>query len=415
VRIAVWHNLPSGGGKRALYDQITGLLDRGHQIESWCPPTADQTFLPLGRIVPEHIVELGATGTSLLSRGVDLLTKGATNTLSELRELGLHTEKCAALINTSGVDVLLAASSAKFAVSAIARTVTVPTVLYLGEPHRRLYEYPTPWPALTSSRPLPLQFVRRVRDSSNVRAERIVAREELLGATAFDRILVNSYFSHESVLRAYGLESHVCYLGIDTERYFDKQTTREHMVVGIGQFDSHKRVEMAIRAVASMTGQLPELWWIGNSGNRQYIRDLESLALRSNVDFRPIVAASHEELVDVLNRAKVMIYAPRLEPFGYAPLEGGACGLPVVATAEGGVRETVIHGETGLLVDEGAALAPALSRLMDDEALRDKMRGAARLNVETHWTLGSATDRLESHLRAVVDDSHRASVEKRMN
>jgi len=41
MRIAVWHNLPSGGAKRALYDHVRGLVDRGHSIESWCLPTSD--------------------------------------------------------------------------------------------------------------------------------------------------------------------------------------------------------------------------------------------------------------------------------------------------------------------------------------------------------------------------------------
>src|SRR5215470_20410336 len=58
VRIAIWHNLPSGGGKRALYNQIQGFLKRGHTVESWCPSTADQTYLPLGDLVPEHVVPL---------------------------------------------------------------------------------------------------------------------------------------------------------------------------------------------------------------------------------------------------------------------------------------------------------------------------------------------------------------------
>jgi glycosyltransferase involved in cell wall biosynthesis len=323
-----------------------------------------------------------------------------------LRALQRHTDKCAAAISDSRFDVLLAASSFKFAVSAIARSVNLPTVLYLGEPNRLLYEAPTPWPALPGSGPSCKSLMRRLRDISNVRVQRIVAREELLGARAFDRILVNSYFSRESVIRAYGLEPHVSHLGIDTRRYVDKQLSRDHMVVGIGQFSKHKRVEVAIRAVASMSGPLPALWWIGNMVHRPYLRDLEQLARQSNVDFRPIIAASHPEVVDILNRAKAMIYAPRLEPFGYAPLEGGACGVPVIAKAEGGVRETVIDGETGFLVDEDLALAPALSRLMGDETLIARMRGRARLNVETRWTLGSATDSLESHLRAVVDESN---------
>ncbi len=58
MRIAIWHNLPSGGGKRALHNQIRGFLKQGHKVESWCPPTADQAYLPLGELIPEHVVPL---------------------------------------------------------------------------------------------------------------------------------------------------------------------------------------------------------------------------------------------------------------------------------------------------------------------------------------------------------------------
>src|ERR1700741_4653805 len=58
MRIAVWHNLPSGGVKRALYDHVRGLVARGHTVEAWCPPSADQTYLPLSDLVLEHVVPL---------------------------------------------------------------------------------------------------------------------------------------------------------------------------------------------------------------------------------------------------------------------------------------------------------------------------------------------------------------------
>lgn len=51
MRIAVWHNLPSGGGKRALHDHLRGLIARGHSIEAWCPSTADRSFLPLAEFL----------------------------------------------------------------------------------------------------------------------------------------------------------------------------------------------------------------------------------------------------------------------------------------------------------------------------------------------------------------------------
>src|SRR6266542_5380577 len=56
MKIAVWHNLPSGGGKRALFDHVRGLVERGHTVKSWCPSTADQTYLPLSQLIEERVL-----------------------------------------------------------------------------------------------------------------------------------------------------------------------------------------------------------------------------------------------------------------------------------------------------------------------------------------------------------------------
>jgi glycosyltransferase involved in cell wall biosynthesis len=72
-----------------------------------------------------------------------------------------------------------------------------------------------------------------------------------------------------------------------------------------------------------------------------------------------------------------------------AILEAMAAGLPVVATAVGGVPEIVVEGETGLLVAPGdpAALAGALSRLVEDPALRRRLGAAGRERVRARFDL----------------------------
>jgi len=75
----------------------------------------------------------------------------------------------------------------------------------------------------------------------------------------------------------------------------------------------------------------------------------------------------------------------RPEPLGLVALEGAAAGLPVVASAHGGVMEAVLDGETGLLVPPGnaAALAGALRWLADDPQSAGSMGAAgARLMAE---------------------------------
>ena len=80
----------------------------------------------------------------------------------------------------------------------------------------------------------------------------------------------------------------------------------------------------------------------------------------------------------------MFVLPSRHEPFGIVNLKAMAAGVPVVATAVGGVPEFVIDGKTGLLAqpEDSAALASAMYRVLDDDALRARLVAAATLCVE---------------------------------
>ncbi len=82
------------------------------------------------------------------------------------------------------------------------------------------------------------------------------------------------------------------------------------------------------------------------------------------------------------------------EPFGMVNIEAAAAGLPVVASAVGGIPEAVFNEQTGLLFPsgDGQALADALLRLMDDAPLRDRMGRAGRnLGAQFDWKVIAGT------------------------
>ncbi len=409
MKIAVWHNLPSGGGKRSLYHHVKGLLERGHTVESWCPPTADQTYLPLSDLIKENIVSLdeprepvGRIGRYWnLYRGV----------VDRIHAMNRHCQQCAEEINRGDFDVLVANPCAFFGTSPIARYIKIPKVIYLQEPYRLLYEAlpRLPWLALPpptqpwwTSRSYSLMFVRNLLE---VQGLRVKLREELENAQAFDLILVNSLFSRESVSRAYGIDSKVCYLGIDCELFKPLNLPRQNMVIGLGAISINKGLERAVRAIGTIQeDERPTLVWIGNVSDPNYQKEIEKLALSLGVNFVPKVRVSDGELVNLLNQASVMIYTSLLEPFGFAPLEANACETPVVAIAEGGVRETIKDGINGFLINgnEPVAMGTAISKLLRDKALAAQMGKQARNYVLETWSWDSAIERLEECLLSLT-------------
>lgn len=399
MKIAVWHNLGSGGGKRALYDHVVGLLARGHTLEAWCPPTADREYLPLSPLITEHVVDLAWP-----TEGFSDMFGITSVTARRLAAMDTHCRTCAEEIGRGGFDILFANCCAFFRTTPIGRFVRIPSVIYLGEPYRWLYEalprlrWLAP-PRRAPSLPKPSILKAAIRDRRDIRNWRLQAREEFENAAGFGHILVNSYFSRESVLRAYGLDAEVCYLGINCDLFVDKNLNRTHSLVGLGSITREKNVRFCIDAIGKLSAPRPTLIWVGNGTDASYLRKMEALAHSRDVVFEAKVGVSDSELIDILNHAMALLYAPRLEPFGLAPLEANACGVPVIAVAEGGVRETVVDQVNGLLVENNpVAMAEAIARLSSDPSLARKLGAKARHAVKENWDLNAAIDRLEQKL-----------------
>lgn len=126
----------------------------------------------------------------------------------------------------------------------------------------------------------------------------------------------------------------------------------------------------------------------------------ESLGVADRVDLRGRVA--RDDLPALLRSADLVVCAPWYEPFGIVPLEAMACGIPVVATAVGGLLDTVVDGVTGLRVEPRRpdALAEAIRLLLADPERRRSMGSAAtrRSRLYSWQRVSAATLRIYEEL-----------------
>lgn len=407
MRIAVWHNLPSGGGKRALYYHVRGLIERGHEVECWSLDNADHEYLPLSELAPERIVPLSHE-SNVSKKGLrDRWTFSFNQAVKRMQEFDDACRRCAQEIDAGHFDLLFANSAYFYNVPYVLRHSRTRKVLYLQESCRYLYEArpALPWVASAPDE-LDTRLIepRKIMQTyPNLQTLRIQAKQEWLNVQACDRLLVNSYFSRESAIRNYGVDPEVCYLGVDTELFRDLKLPRERFVVGLGSFDPIKGVELAIKSIALLATPRPPLVWIANAINPEYLRAMEELAQSLGVELRLQSSVSDAHLVETLNRASVLVYTSRLEPFGFAPLEANACGLPVVGIAEGGIRETIENGVNGLLVNPNPkSVAEGVESILADASLASKLSRQGLDHVARYWNVAASVDRLEVHLREVA-------------
>ncbi|TDC85346.1 glycosyltransferase family 1 protein [Micromonospora sp. KC606] len=129
-----------------------------------------------------------------------------------------------------------------------------------------------------------------------------------------------------------------------------------------------------------------------------YARRLRALAETCGVAdrVRLVGAVPREEMGRWYRSADVLVAAPWYEPFGLTPLEAMACGVPVIGTAVGGIRDTVVDGVTGDLIParDPKALGTAVQRLLDDRIRRFGYATAALQRARSSYSWATAAERI---------------------
>lgn len=113
------------------------------------------------------------------------------------------------------------------------------------------------------------------------------------------------------------------------------------------------------------------------------------------------------ELLYYYSAADVFVTTPWYEPFGITPLEAMACATPVVGAAVGGIKSTVVDGQTGYLVPprDPHALAARLATLHDNPALARQLGQEGLRRAYLLYTWRSVAEQIASIYETVVENA----------
>jgi D-inositol-3-phosphate glycosyltransferase len=190
----------------------------------------------------------------------------------------------------------------------------------------------------------------------------------------------------------------------------------EKIVLYVGRFDPRGGLDTLVQSFAQLCTAATEPLKLlivgdGNTAPEAIVEQQRIKAIVADLGIADAVvfvgAVGHDVLPLYYTAADVCAIPSYDEPFGLVAIEAMACGTPVVASAVGGLRFTVLPEETGLLVQprDVDGLAEAIDRIFSDEIWSQKIRKRATERVQQNFSWAAAAAQLSDLYRRLLAQS----------
>jgi glycosyltransferase involved in cell wall biosynthesis len=211
-------------------------------------------------------------------------------------------------------------------------------------------------------------------------------------ARRLDRIITGSKSSAAQVVQNFHLRSDqidVIYDGVDTDLFLSMELPREpNSILFVGNSDDrNKGMRYLLEALALLKGRIDFRLTVIDREDAHLVPALSAeLGIGDRVSLTGRL--SKEDLAREYNRAQVLASPSVYEGFGLPAAEAMSCGTPVIATTAGAFTETIVDGESGILVPpaDPRSLANAIEHVLGDRNLRNRLAEAGRERIERHFS-----------------------------
>lgn len=402
-RIAMFIHHEVGGAVQAFYGFMKILQKHDYRIDLYRFNHAGESFLPLSQMV-ENTYDYEVNVRGRVQGGRFPLIREYVNTFrfwTTLRRLDRVSREMAEEIDSRGYDFTFVHVDKFVKNPHLLKYLQTPTFYYLQEPQRKFYDpdslFRDELQAGTAGTHWSKEFQELWYKPARLMYDHIqksTARKNLDNFSF--TVLANSYFSLESIYRAYDVLPVVCYLAVD-ERFKPLNLPRKDFVLTVGSLTPNKGHAFIVRALSRIPISLrPKFVVVSDRTSSRRRKNLIECGERLGVEVEVREQVAWKELKMLYATARLFVYGSRLEPFGLAPLEAMAMKLPVVAIKSGGVRETVADQRTGLLTDYDVHdFASQVTRLLQDDGLWRSFSEAGPAYIEEQWTWERTFQRFE--------------------
>jgi glycosyltransferase involved in cell wall biosynthesis len=325
---------PQGGGTGAnLYSNVSRWAELGHEVTVIAG--AHPGCIPVERVTPNLVVHHMGGRATVFPRGV----------WAVLRGLGHDADVVFEVIN--GITFLTPLWLRK------------PRVALVNHPHHDLYigEFGRRLGRVLAAilEELPLRFLYRRVPFLTISGS---ARDELV---SIDRIPAENIT--------------IAYCGIGPGPFGPGERSAEPRLLYVGRLKAYKRIEVLLDMLMELPGVTLDIAGRGDHGET-----LDDEISRRGLGSRVRVHGHVDEQfkADLYRQAWLHVTASASEGWSLTVMEAALCGTPSAALAVGGLRESIVDGETGILAATPADLTVRVRQLLDDTELRERLGAAAR-------------------------------------
>jgi glycosyltransferase involved in cell wall biosynthesis len=348
MKIAVFHELHSGGARRAV-NEFSKQLRKNHLVDLYI---VDDT---INR--EENIFYSNVFFYKFIAKkwsGHNWKVRFYKDTLELYKLYKLH-KQIAADINKKNYDVVLVNPSKFTQAPFILRFIKTKKIYYCMEPLRLVYD-----PMIKPDKNLDL--IRYLYEKTIRQIRKIIDKQNVGFANGY---ISPSKYLADIFNKVYKKQAEVVYCGVDTKFFIPSNIKKNNDLLFVGS---------------------------RNFLDGYYFFNEVLQDMGKKINYKELLSEdtwlTDVELREVYRHTKILVATSHNEPLGLVPLEAMACGCVVVAVDEGGYRETITNKTTGLLLPRNSkTFSIELNKLLNNPKLIEKfaVQGISLVNRDWNW------------------------------